>query len=89
MGYGGATAVKGGGLKDRQGYQFCMAVDGSWRPDQRDVKVLDENKVEHDTLVGHSAFPLNPPIKGHNGLGCWAKHPEVSSWLKAPVNTQS
>lgn len=48
---------KSGGFQGRQGHQFCMPVDGSWRPDQRDVEVLDESKAGR--LADHGTFPLD------------------------------
>lgn len=57
---------KNGGLQGRQGHQFCMPVDGSWRPDQRDVEVLGESKASR--LSDHGIFLSTSPIKGHNGL---------------------
>lgn len=40
---------KGKGLQGRLGYRICMAVDGSWGPDQGDAESLDESKDEHGT----------------------------------------
>lgn len=50
---------KGKGFQGRLGYQICMAVDGSWGPDQGDAESLDESKMSMALERTTAAFPLN------------------------------